>query len=166
MPFTPLHFGPGAALHSVAPARVSFLAFCAANILVDVEPLYYMLTEQYPIHRFFHTYVGVSIVIVLTVALFVVLPHPARLPNVFGWKDLRPGQIALGALLGGFSHIVLDSVMHEDIRPLAPFSAANVLYQRVSIDTLHVLCLAAGAVGLFVLGVRRISGAATTHPRS
>jgi hypothetical protein len=53
MPFTPFHFGPGALVHSAAPKHISFLAFCDANVLVDVEPLYYMLTGGYPIHRFF-----------------------------------------------------------------------------------------------------------------
>jgi membrane-bound metal-dependent hydrolase YbcI (DUF457 family) len=168
MPFTPLHFGPGAALHAVAPARVSFLAFCAANVLVDVEPLYYVLTEQYPLHRFFHTYVGVSLVVALTVALFTVLPRwrSLPLPDVWGWKALQLRQVVTGTALGGWSHIVLDSVMHEDIRPLAPFSAANGLYLLVSIDTLQLLCLAAGVLGLAVIGVRRIAGGATTRSRS
>ena len=61
MPFTPFHFGPGAALYAMAPRQLSFLAFCAANVLIDVEPLYYMLTDQYPWHRFFHTYVGATL---------------------------------------------------------------------------------------------------------
>ena len=160
MPFTSLHFGPGAALHAASPARVSFLAFCAANVLVDVEPLYYMLTGQYPLHRFFHTYAGVSLVIALTVALFMSLRRQSRLPNPFGWKDLQPGPVAMGAVLGGCSHIALDGVMHDDIRPLAPFSDANALYQLVSIDTLHLLCLGAGAVGLVVLALRRVVASA------
>lgn len=56
MPITPFHFGPGAAIHALAPKQVSFLAFCVSNILIDIEPLYFMLTDQYPLHRFFsHT---------------------------------------------------------------------------------------------------------------
>lgn len=53
MPFTPFHFGPGAAIHALAPRKVSFIAFVAANVLMDVEPLYYMLTRQDHLHRFF-----------------------------------------------------------------------------------------------------------------
>lgn len=135
---------------------MSFLAYCAANVLVDVEPLYYMLTEQYPLHRFFHTCAGVAIVIALTVALFTSLRHWARLPNPFGWKALQPGPVAIGAALGGCSHVALDSAMHDDIRPLAPFSDANALYQLVSIDTLQLLCLVAGAAGLAAFAIRRI----------
>ena len=46
MPITPFHFGPGAALHALAPKHVSFLAFAAANVIIDVEPLYFMLAGQ------------------------------------------------------------------------------------------------------------------------
>ena len=52
MPVTPFHFGPGALVHALAPRYVSFLAFCAANVLIDVEPGYYMMVGQFPLHRF------------------------------------------------------------------------------------------------------------------
>ena len=70
MPFTAFHFGPGALVHCAAPKHVSFLAFCGANVLVDVEPLYFMLTHQWPIHRFFHTYVGATVAAAIVVAMF------------------------------------------------------------------------------------------------
>jgi hypothetical protein len=71
MPVTPFHFGPGAMVHAVAPKHISFLAFCTANVLMDVEPLYYMVTRQYPLHRFLHTYVGATIVLLATTAIFL-----------------------------------------------------------------------------------------------
>src|SRR5581483_7315107 len=52
MPITPFHFGPGAAIHAAAPRCVSFLAFCAANMLIDFEPLYYLLTGHPDIRPF------------------------------------------------------------------------------------------------------------------
>jgi membrane-bound metal-dependent hydrolase YbcI (DUF457 family) len=72
MPFTPFHFGAGALVHSVAPMHVSFLAFCGANVLVDVEP------------------------------------------------HLTARAVALGALTGTYSHVLLDSMMHPDMKPFAP----------------------------------------------
>jgi membrane-bound metal-dependent hydrolase YbcI (DUF457 family) len=158
VPFTPFHFGPGAALHSVAPKHVSFLAFCGANVLVDVEPLYYMLSHQYPLHRFFHTYVGVSVVVAATIAAFLIarwISRMVRMPNLFEWQELALRGVLVGSALGGYSHIALDSVMHPDIRPLAPFSDANALYLRIGISQLHWGCLAAGIVGLVILGFRR-----------
>jgi len=158
MPITPFHFGPGAAIHALAPKHVSFLAFCAANVLIDVEPLYFMVTSQYPLHRFFHTYVGASLVVVATFALFVLARWFAArfwLPNPFRWRELGLLPVVLGAAAGSYSHIVLDSLMHQDIAPFAPFSNANPLLQVVSLSTLHWSCLAAGLVALGILGIRR-----------
>jgi len=157
MPFTPFHFGPGAVLHAVAPKYVSFLAFCAANIIIDIEPLYFMATHQFPLHRFFHTYVGASIILLLTVALFMGalrLASVVPLPNVFGWKQLTIRRVVVGAALGSYSHIVLDSIMHYDIRPFAPFREGNPLLNVVSLSTLHGFCLAAGIAGLVIVGIR------------
>ncbi len=157
MPFTPFHFGPGAALHTVAPKHVSFLAFCSANILIDIEPLYYMLTHQYPLHRFFHTYVGATIIMVLTALIFMLslkLASRLKLPNLFHWQSLKPIPIWLGAAAGSYSHIVLDSVMHSDIAPLSPFSETNALYQLVPLRELHLFCVFSALAALAILGVR------------
>lgn len=160
MPITPFHFGPGAALHAAAPRHVSFLAFCAANVLIDAEPGYYLLTGQYPLHRVFHTFVGATSVAVATVGLFLVARAVAprwRIPDAFQWQSLTLAQVAVGAALGVYSHVALDSLMHADIRPLAPFSQANPLYHLVSMSMLHLACVAAGLGGLLLLGLRRLA---------
>lgn len=159
MPFTPFHFGPGAAFYAAAPRQVSFLAFCAANLLIDVEPLYFIVTRQFPVHRFVHTYVGATVILLSTVALFagaLKLASIAPLPNTFGWKQLTIRAVVVGAALGSYSHIVLDSLMHSDIRPFAPLNEANPLLHAVSLGILHWSCLAAGAAGLIVVGIRKM----------
>jgi hypothetical protein len=65
MPFTPFHFGPGAAVKAVAPRYFSFTVFCFAQIVTDLETAYYMLRGEYPLHRWLHTYLGATIVAVL-----------------------------------------------------------------------------------------------------
>ena len=159
MPITPFHFGPGAAIHAVAPKHVSFLAFCAANVLIDVEPLYFILTHQYPLHRFFHTYIGAFLIVIATFTLFVLARWFAArfwLPNLFKWRELGLLPVLLGAAAGSYSHVVLDSLMHQDVTPFAPFSNANPLLRAVSLSTLHWSCLAAGLAALCVFGIRRL----------
>ncbi|SFF51239.1 hypothetical protein SAMN05518865_10171 [Duganella sp. CF458] len=165
MPITPFHFGPGAALHTIAPKRVSFIAFCTANVLIDVEPLYYMRTEQFPLHRFFHTYLGATLIVLLTVVLFIAaraIANHIRLPNLFGWRELGMANVTIGAALGSFTHIVFDSIMHSDIMPLAPFSNSNPLLRAIPLDTLHWLCVLAGAIGITILLSRKLLGKADT----
>lgn len=157
MPITPFHFGPGAALHALAPKHFSFLAFAAANVIIDVEPLYFMLTGQYPLHRFFHTYIGASLIVVATIALFVSARWFARhfwLPNVFTWRKLGLLPVVLGAAAGSYSHVLLDSFMHADITPFAPFNYANPLLRSIPLSTLHWACAVSGIVALFVLHIR------------
>ena len=157
MPVTPFHFGPGLLLHAVAPRRVSFLAFCATNVLIDVESLVNLLRGNDPVHAFFHTYVGATLAAAGASALGWTAVRSGRrigLPNLFGWLDLALPAIVAGALLGAWSHVALDSVMHSDIRPWAPFSAANPMLRLVPLGWLHLGCVAAGALGLMVLGWR------------
>ncbi|XLZ69956.1 hypothetical protein ABT364_26050 [Massilia sp. SR12] len=154
MPITPFHFGPGAAIHAIAPERISFLGFCAANVLIDLESLYFLSTQQFPVHRFFHTYIGATLVALMTVVLFLAARSFARrfwLPDLLKWQALRISSVAAGAVLGTFTHIVFDSIMHSDMLPFAPFSDANPMYRIVSLTALHWFCVAAGVLGLAIL---------------
>jgi len=146
MPFTPFHFGAGAAVHAASPRRVSFLAFCVANVITDVEPLYYSLHHRWPVHRILHTFVGANLSAAATLLLFVValrLAQRVRLPDLFGWQSLRPWPVATGAWLGTYSHIVLDGLNHRDMRP-----------------AVESLCLVLALAGMFLLEWRRRRAAA------
>ncbi len=169
MPVTPFHFGPAAIVKAVTPRHFSFVAFGCTQIVIDAEPLFYMLKGLWPIHRFLHTYLGATIV-----ALFVVLfgkpvcEWVLRLWNSrlseaqFSWLGVNP-QIPLiaaatGALLGSYSHVFVDSIMHSDMQPLAPFSQANPFLHVLPIGHLHMLCAMLGVAGgtaLLIRAVRR-----------
>ena len=135
----------------VSRGYVSFLAFCAANVLIDVESLYHMLTRAPRIHTFLHTYVGATLAAALVVAAFYPLRWLTRnlepSPRTT-WRNLSIVSVITGALLGAWSHVLLDSIMHADITPLAPFSNENSLHGAISLRTLHLFCVVAGAIGL------------------
>jgi predicted lysophospholipase L1 biosynthesis ABC-type transport system permease subunit len=159
MPITPFHFGPGALLHAMAPRHVSFIAFCAANVLIDVESLYNLIHHRHPVHAFFHTYAGATLVALACIVAFVVwsrLSTLLPLPRLLAWQPLRLRQVALGAVLGAWSHVALDSLMHADIAPLAPVTHENALLGAVGLGVLHWSCLLAGLIGLAVLRIRRL----------
>ncbi len=153
MPITPFHFGPGAALQAIAPRQLSFLAFCAANVVIDVESLYNLVHRREPVHAFLHTYVGATLVWLALAALFWL---GLRLPAIATRLRLTLRQVAVGALLGAYSHVLLDSVMHADIQPLQPWSAANSLHRIVSLSFLHWGCVVAGALALLIIGARQL----------
>src|SRR5688500_13167370 len=69
MPVTPYHLGPGAAIKAVMPRHFSFTIFCFAQIVTDSETAYYILQGEYPLHRWFYTYLGATIVAVACVVV-------------------------------------------------------------------------------------------------
>ena len=161
MPFTPLHFGPGLALKSITGRWFSLALFCFVQVLIDVEPGVNMLRGAEPIHDFLHTYAGATLAAV--VALVAGKPVCQRLLRFWNTR-LSPAQArwlsfpteiswlaaATGSFAGAWSHVLLDSFMHADMRPLAPWRAENPLIFFVHVDTLYLSCAAAGAAGLAI----------------
>ncbi len=153
MPITPFHFGPGVLFHAASPRRVSFIAFLAANGITDCESIYNVLAGNFPVHQFLHTFLGATLVVGLTIALFLGMRRLGRsieLPNTFQWQELSTGAVFAGAALGAFSHIVLDGIMHADMRPFAPWSAANPFLHAISLSALHWGCMISGILGVLI----------------
>jgi hypothetical protein len=162
MPVTPFHLGPGVAIKAVLGRRVSLMVFAFSQVAMDVEPAAHMLRGDAVLHGFAHTYVGATLVAALSIvagrpicqtllrrwppdpgsAFLTWLVGPARIP----W----PAAI-VGAVLGTYSHVVLDSVMHADMRPLAPFAETNAMLGAMSAGALHLLCVAGGVLGAAAL---------------
>lgn len=169
MPITPFHFGPGILFHGVAPRSVSFIAFVAANCITDVESIYNVLQGNFPVHRFLHTFVGATLVAAMTVALFMAmrrLARDVRLPNCFEWQQLSLPAVVVGAALGSYSHIVLDGIMHADMRPFAPWSEANPFLHAVSLSALHWACIIAAITGVLIWLITRPNRPKSASPPS
>ncbi len=147
MPITPFHFGPGFFIKSMFSERFSFRVFILANILIDVEPLYYILTDQWPLHRFFHSYIGATVVAVITVVLGRLI-----------WTKNSKMSIIAGAFIGTYSHVFLDSIMHADLQPFYPFTKVNSLLHVLSYFQLHMLCVFTVILGglFYILRQRKI----------
>lgn len=157
MPFTPFHFGPGALLHAVAPRHVSFLSFVAANVVIDFESLYNLVLDRRPVHAFLHTYIGATLIVAVVIGAFLGCRWFAErywFPNILGWRELTTSQVIVGAALGAMTHVVFDSIMHPDMRPLSPFSEGNALLGVVSLGVLHRGCVLAGAAALMIVLAR------------
>jgi hypothetical protein len=158
MPFTPFHMGPGLAIKAVAGRHFSLLAFGVAQVAMDIEPLVGMISGADVLHGASHTYLAA-----VPIAAASALVTPLLCRRVLrGWNrelaahdkawliegdDFRWPALVAGALAGTISHVALDSLMHHDIRPLAPFSVSNALLAAVPLGTLHVACVVAGFAG-------------------
>ena len=158
MPFTPFHMGAGLIAKAAANHRFSVITFGIAQITMDIEPLVGMLRGSPVLHGFTHTFVGALLIgiAVMWVSPFICRPilqgYNSEVGFMrLGWlacpERLRSAVVA-GAFFGTFSHIVLDSFMHTDIRPFYPFSDQNPLLGLIAVDELYGLCSVSAVVGL------------------
>lgn len=161
MPFTPFHFGPGLLLKSIAPSRFSFLGYAAAQVVIDVESGYFLLTRQWPVHRTLHTFL-VGGLVGATAGLVVakvgrrlrVLQSGTGTPTLRA--ELETTSAITGGAIGGLAHSLLDGFMHPDIRPFLPFMESNPLRGLIALSTLYWGCVLTGIVGLILLSRSRL----------
>jgi hypothetical protein len=135
------------------PRWFSFTSFMAANVLIDTEVLFYVWQRDPPLHRHFHTYLGgIGMGIVAGVSVCVasrVLRRAAPgLPRRWPTECAASRTAALIAgILGGSSHVFLDSLVHREMQPFWPLAIDNHLVGLVGHGTVHQGCAALGILG-------------------
>jgi len=162
MPFTPFHMGPGAAMKAVSGKYFSLMVFGFSQVAIDIEPLVRILRGDTILHGFTHNYLGA--VIVGTFSLFAGKAFCEWLLRVWNavfrfryvrWLRLTQNiswcAAGLGAFIGTFSHVFLDSLIHSDMYPFAPFSTANGLLNLLPVGWVYLLCLFLGVFGFMVI---------------
>ena len=166
MPLTLFHVGPGLVVKALGSTYFSLTVFCLVQVVMDSEVVYALLTGGYPLHGVMHTYLGATVVGVLSAAIG--RPLCVRLKRAWNARmspDLRQNlslqdQITvpaalIGAFVGSYSHVFLDSLMHPDMTPLAPLALSNSMLNRMTVVQLHVLCVLLGGVGVLALLYRK-----------
>jgi len=142
--------GPGVLLKAVFHGTFSLLVFGWAQIVMDLQPLFALLSGAGRLHGFSHTYLGATLLAALAaltgkyLAEFALrmrdIPRCRRI--VIAWR-----VTLLSAFIGTYSHVALDSIMHADMTPYFPFSDRNHLLRTLSVDTLQRVCIYTGIVG-------------------
>ena len=161
MPFTPFHMGPALAVKAVCGRHFSLMVFGFSQIAIDIEPLVHIIRGDAVLHGFTHTYLGATLIALASVLVgrpvcqFLLkywTPDPSSPflnwlhgPKLLSW----PAAIA-SAFVGTYSHVFLDSIMHFDMQPLAPFSDTNALLHVISVDSLHLVCVLGGVLGVLL----------------
>ena len=162
MPITPFHFGPGVFVKSFLVKRFSLRIFIFTQIVTDLEVVYFIAIDQWHhLHRFFHTYLGATVVAVFCIALGI----PLCKFGTYIWNKIFYSSKILdmpityisgstAAFLGSYSHVFLDSIMHQDIQPWTPFNGNNSMLHFLNYEQLHLLCVGMGILGILILKVR------------
>ncbi|MBF0283406.1 MAG: hypothetical protein HQL51_03010 [Magnetococcales bacterium] len=165
MPILPVHLGPGLLLKA-GWRSMSLLAFGLSQVLLGLEPMYYMARKEWPLYRGMHTVYG-AVAAGLLAALLV-----RRFgPPLLHWLDLHvrsrfealPDGVTLarqeevswssalaGGLSGGLLHLLIDAMIHEDIALLGG-PGPSAVYGWASAAVIYPLCILAGVVGVALL---------------
>ncbi len=169
MPFTPIHMGPGIAVKAILQGSFSLMVFGWSQIVMDVQPLWVMMNGHGHIHGFSHTFIGA-----LLLAIFSALT--GKYLAQIGLRILRIAKqgesiswtvTLISSLIGTYSHVLLDGIMHWDVQPFAPFDLHNPFLAWLSIEALHKLCLYSGLVGAVIyFGVRHTISKQTNNNAS
>ena len=151
MPITPLHMGPGMVLKAALGRRMSVVAFGLSQVVIDVEPLLAFLLGWTVLHGWTHTVLGATLI---AAAVAAVGRRPSewivrrwnrelryhKLDRFQSPEAITVGQVACGAFIGTWSHVAIDSLMHPDLRPFAPFSQARPLLDLATYDGASLAC--------------------------
>lgn len=165
MPLTPFHFGFGVACKAILPKHFSFSVFCFTQVVIDAEVIYAMLRGNFQLHGIFHTFLGSTFV----AALCIIVGKPLCIWLKRMWNAKLDAQLKsfltlpkgisraaafLGAFVGAYSHVLLDSFMHADVKPFAPISSINPMLGQLSFTQLHLLCVLTGVFGVILYSYR------------
>ncbi len=162
--------GPGLAIKALAGRHFSVLTFGIAQVAMDIEPLVGMVRGSAVLHGPTHTYLAGLVIAAVVVLVSPLICRPILRRwnrelslHRLGWlaepESFTPMPVIAGAFIGTISHVMLDSIMHFDISPLAPWFNTNALLGLVSIETLHQFCILAGLfgiVGWLLVGWRKL----------
>jgi len=167
MPFTPFHIVAGASFKSIAPKHFSWSVFTLTNILIDCEPLYYFFTIDELSHKFFHTIIGASLIAIVCATMGkplcefgLKLWNGSLEPDDKKWlgSEIKISNLSAwtGAFIGAYSHLLLDSIMHQDMHPFHPFTDENQLLGILGKMELYALCLLLFIGGLLIYTYKKI----------
>jgi len=139
MPFTPYHFGPSGFVGLVFRKFIDLPVFVLANVIVDIEVLFY---NRWPVHRYAHTLlIGAGVGLLWGLLAYPLKGLFAKLMNLFRLPyepSLR--MMLLSGVLGVWFHVLIDSIYHYDVRLFWPYSA-RPLYNLLSRQQVKWACL-------------------------
>jgi len=139
MPFTPYHFGPSGFVGLVFKKYLDLPVFVLANVIVDIEVLFY---DHWPVHRYAHTLLlGAAVGILWALAafpcrsVFAKIMKLLRLPYQTGLK-----KMIISGILGVWFHVLIDSIYHWDVRLFWP-SSIKPLFALLSTGQVKISCI-------------------------
>lgn len=143
--------GPGILIKALLQGSFSLMVFGWAQIIMDIQPLFVLITGEGRLHGFSHTLIGATLLAIFSILSGKYLSE-LGLSRLGITDNNNPVKISwwvasFSAFTGTYSHVVLDSIMHADVDPYYLLAQGDSLYGMLTISQLHQLCLYSGLLG-------------------
>jgi len=150
MPFTPFHWGPSSWIGLMLFKIFDFPTLLIASVIVDIEPFCVLFFNlDYPLHGFFHSFLGGSIVAVLIAIVLYRLRH--RIKKIMATfklvQDSSFKKILRTSFFGVYFHLLLDAFLYKDMKPFYPFQN-NPFLGLFSSQQIYLFCSLSFLVGI------------------
>jgi len=158
MPFTPFHLGPGLFISLIFLSFIDIPTFLIASVIIDVEPFVVLIFHlNYPLHGFFHSFLGGFIVaVLLSMIMTKIRRYFTHLLTFFKIEQaISFKKILFSSICAIFLHILLDSPIYLDIRPFFPLEI-NPFYRSTIWPGLieYIICVWCFIGAIFVYFIR------------
>lgn len=146
-------------MKAALPEQFSLMVFGWSQVAMDIQPLIAMATGEGVWHGVTHTLLGATVLGLLSafsgkylVEWGIRLISLGRRRIKIGW-----GAAILSGLIGGYSHILLDGLLHDDMQPFWPLMRGNPLLAfGVTFGQVEKFCLVCGLLGILWLAAAKI----------
>ncbi len=142
MPFTPFHLGPALLIGLIFFPLLYLPAVLLGSIIVDVEPLSFLILGLPVLHLFFHTFLGATILaLILALVVFLLQELLGNIMAIFRLpQKASPLNITFAVLIGAYSHVILDAFLYSEIQPFWPL-LGNPFLGLVSSSMVYLFCI-------------------------
>jgi len=125
VPFTLFHLGPALVIGIILIYYIDFPTLLVTSVILDIEPFLVLLLDlNYPLHGFFHSFLGGTIIILL-LSFFMFKIRPILNPITDFFKIEQKSSflnILTASIIGIYSHILLDAPLYSDMQPFFPLN--------------------------------------------
>ncbi|XOB46417.1 MAG: metal-dependent hydrolase [Candidatus Nealsonbacteria bacterium] len=150
MPLTPFHWGPSSWIGLLLFKILDFPTLLIASVIVDIEPFCVLfLNLNYPLHGFFHSFLGGSILAVLAaIILYLLKGKIKKIMAIFKIpQDSSFKKILWTSFFGVYFHLLLDSFLYKEMNPFYPFEN-NPFFGLFSLQQIYLFCALSFLVGI------------------
>ena len=119
---------------------IDFPTFLIASVIVDIEPFIVLLFNlDYPLHGFFHSFLGGTIVaLLLTVVMSKIRRHFYPLMSFFKLEqDVSFKKILVASLSGIYIHILLKLLSMSSVQKILSLPFIRLQEERLILLQVH-----------------------------